>query len=222
MDGAWSDLESSGFSLTEKLRQEFRRPHHVFYLFDTVDECFEVVKGLHDFTVSLQDISQDSDLLFQWADNYRKVAEVERRLEFQEAKRCRLQEPRDPCAVDVYNELLGMDVKLQARLSRASYRLALAKPHMSRSDLESAARFLLPFWQFDGFFVVGLLRPDFTCVALIHHCGKKRGLAFCPSVLHFSFTFVFVSNSVFVWRLFCLGSALVILFPFRLFEKGQD
>ena len=81
---------------------------------------------------------------------------------------------------------------------------------------------LLPFWQFDGFFVVGLLRPDFTCVALIHHCGKKRGLAFCPSVLHFSFTFVFVSNSVFVWRLFCLGSALVILFPFRLFEKGQD
>ena len=32
---------------------------------------------------------------------------------------------------------------------------------------------LLPFWQFDGFFVVGLLRPDFTCVALIHHCGKK-------------------------------------------------
>ena len=140
MDGAWSDLESSGFSLTEKLRQEFRRPHHVFYLFDTVDECFEMVKGLHDFTVSLQDISQDSDLLFQWADNYRKVAEVERRLEFQEAKRCRLQEPRDPNAVDVYNELLGMDVKLQARLSRASYRLALAKPHMSRSDLESAAR----------------------------------------------------------------------------------
>ena len=58
-------------------------------------------------------------------------------------------------------------------------------------------------------------------MALIHHCGKKRGLAFCPSVLHFSFTFVFVSNSVFVWRLFCLGSALVILFPFRLFEKGQ-
>ena len=58
-------------------------------------------------------------------------------------------------------------------------------------------------------------------MALIHHCGKKRGLAFCPSVLHFSFTFVFVSNSVFVWRLFCLGSALVILFPFRLFEKGK-
>ena len=140
MDGAWRSLESSGFSLTEKLRQEFKRPHHVFFLFDTVDECFEVVRGLHDYTASLHEISQDSDILFQWADNYRKACEVERRLEFQDAKRCRLQEPRDPNAVDVYSELLGMDVKLQARLSRASYRLALANPHMSRSDLESAAR----------------------------------------------------------------------------------
>ena len=140
MDGAWSNLELSGFSLTEKLRQEFRRPHHVFYLFDTVDECYEVVKGLHDYTVSLHVISRDSDLLFQWADNYRKFGEVERRLEFQEAKRCRLQEPRNPNAVDVYSELLGMDVKLQARLSRSSYRLALARPHMSRNDLELAAR----------------------------------------------------------------------------------
>jgi integrase len=140
MDGAWGSLESSGFSLTEKLRQEFKRPHHVFFLFDTVDECFEVVRGLHDYTASLHEISQDSDILFQWADNYRKACEVERRLEFQDAKRCRLQEPRDPNAVDVYSELLGMDVKLQARLSRASYRLALANPHMSRSDLESAAR----------------------------------------------------------------------------------
>ena len=90
------------------------------------------VRGLHDYTASLHEISQDSDILFQWADNYRKACEVERRLEFQDAKRCRLQEPRDPNAVDVYSELLGMDVKLQARLSRASYRLALANPHMSR------------------------------------------------------------------------------------------
>ena len=140
MDGAWDDLEASGFSLTEKLRQEFSRPHHVFFLFDSVEECFDVVKSLHDYTAALHEVSQDSDILFQWADKYRKVGEVERRLEFQEAKRCRLLEPRDPSAVDVYSDLLGMDVKLQARLSRASYRLALARPHMSRSDVESAAR----------------------------------------------------------------------------------
>ena len=42
--------------------------------------------------------------------------------------------------MDVYNELLGMDVKLQARLSKSFYRLALSKPHVSRSDLETAAR----------------------------------------------------------------------------------
>ena len=84
-------------------------------------------------------------------------------------------------------------------------------------------------------FDIGILLPfgnlmDFSLwdfyvrISLAWHSSTiaaKSGLAFCPSVLHFSFTFVFVSNSVFVWRLFRLGSALVILFPFRLFEKGQ-
>ena len=140
MEGAWEDLETAGFGLIEKVRQEFSKPHHVLYLFDSVEECFEVVKGMHDFTTPLHEVSQDADLLFQWAEKHRSNCEIERRLEFQEAKRCRLHDPKDPNAADVYNELLGMDVKLQARLPRASYRLTLAKPNMSRSDVESAAR----------------------------------------------------------------------------------
>ena len=66
--------------------------------------------------------------------------EVDRREERKAALRYRLQGKERPPAVDVYQELLGMDVKLQARVSKAHYRMQVRYPSGSKTELENAAR----------------------------------------------------------------------------------
>ena len=83
---------------------------------------------------------------------------------------------------------------------------------------------LLPFWRFDRFFDMGLLRPDFTCVALIHHCGKKRAcvLSECFAFLiHICVCFELRFRLALILLGFCVSH-----FYFRLgcwlFGKGQE
>ena len=80
---------------------------------------------------------------------------------------------------------------------------------------------LLPFWRFDRFFDMGLLRPDFTCVALIHHCGKKRAcvLSECFAFLiHICVCFELRFRLALILLGFCVSH-----FYFRLgcLEKGK-
>ena len=81
---------------------------------------------------------------------------------------------------------------------------------------------LLPFWRFDRFFDMGLLRPDFTCVALIHHCGKKRAcvLSECFAFLiHICVCFELRFRLALILLGFCVSH-----FYFRLgcLEKGKN
>ena len=54
--------------------------------------------------------------------------------------RFKLPEVRRTSAADTYDELLGMDVALQARVSKSRYRMQIKYPSGSKTDLENAAR----------------------------------------------------------------------------------
>ena len=38
-------LRASGFSVFDRVRLEFEKPHYLAYLFDSADECLNVVRG---------------------------------------------------------------------------------------------------------------------------------------------------------------------------------
>ena len=124
----------------EKLRNEIERPHMVGFLFDTPEECLEVVKGLHGFHFVLHEAMTDADILFQWNQRHQRTFEVDRREDRKAAVRYRLSEPPKVSAPDVYDELLGMDVKLRERVSKANYRLQVRFPSSSKADIENAGR----------------------------------------------------------------------------------
>ena len=139
-DVRWHDLEAVGFTRANQLRQEVGKPHRVCYLFDSESECLEVVKGLHGANFVLHTAIADAELLFKWCNRHSSQFEVDRREERRAALRYRLDPPQRISAVDAYNELLGMDVKLQARVSKANYRLQVKHPTCSRTDIEQTAR----------------------------------------------------------------------------------
>ena len=65
---------------------------------------------------------------------------VNRRLDQLTCKRFRLQEPLKILASEAYSEILGLDVVLQSRVSKSTYRYVNANPGASKSDMESTAR----------------------------------------------------------------------------------
>ena len=72
-------------------------------------------------------------ILFRWSDDLKSQFERQRRLELRRFSRNHLLVPPSVDSADAYNELLGMDVKLQARISKSAYRrhwptLAAANP----------------------------------------------------------------------------------------------
>ena len=136
----WDDLEASGFSRVEQLEMELGKPHLVGFLFDTKDECREVVTGLHGSNYVLHEVLHDTDILYQWTLDHAREFDVSRREDRKAALRYKLQEKPRVSAPDAYNELLGMDVQLKARVSKASYRMQVKFPTGSKSDLEGAAR----------------------------------------------------------------------------------
>ena len=97
---AWERLQASGFTLTEKLRDEIPKPHMVGFLFDSEAECLEVVKGLHAADYVLHEAMADMGRLFRWNAEHKSQFEVDRRED--------RWEPPKVSAVDAYQELLGM------------------------------------------------------------------------------------------------------------------
>ena len=58
----WDDVEASGFSRVEQLATELGKPHLVGFLFDTKEQCREVVTGLHGSNYVLHEVLHDSDI----------------------------------------------------------------------------------------------------------------------------------------------------------------
>ena len=139
-DPLWKDLEDSGFTKTGQLQTEFSRPHLVTFLFDDERECLEVVKGLHGPNYVLHVAMADSDRLFKWAAKHARRFEVDKREDRKSALRYKVAKPEKTPMADVYEELLGMDIKLQARVSKANYRAQVRFPSSSKADIEQAAR----------------------------------------------------------------------------------
>eukprot|EP00435_Cladocopium_sp_Y103_P009281 s3525_g2.t1 len=138
--GAWEDLEKRGFTLTHQLQAELVKPHLVGLLFDTQKECLDLVKSLHGTGVALHLAGSDADILFEWCAAHKREFEVDRREDRQRALKYRISKVERVSAPDAYDELLAMDVKLQARVSKARYRLQVRNPGVSKTELDNAAR----------------------------------------------------------------------------------
>ena len=136
----WDELDLAGFSLTEQLKKEFQKPHHVTFLFDTEDECIELLKGLHGLNFVYHQVLHDAGILHKWSIDFRRRLDVDRREELNNSKRMRLMEPNRLEASEIYGELLGMNVKLQSKISKSTFRRVVANPDMSRQEVESIAR----------------------------------------------------------------------------------
>ena len=139
-DPRWRDLEDTGFSRTGQLVTEFGRPHLVTFLFDDEQECLEVVKGLHGPNYVLHAALADSDRLFKWAAKHAREFDVDKREDRKNALRYKVAKPERSSTADAYEELLGMDIKLQARISKVNYRLQVRFPSSSKAEIEQAAR----------------------------------------------------------------------------------
>ena len=126
--------------MMDKVIQEFECPHFLAYLFDTADECMNVVKGLHGESYKLVDVLRDAKIRHQWSQDCEPLFRVNRRLDPLSSKRDRLQEPLKVLASDAYAEILGLDVVLQSRLSKSTHRYTVANPDARKTDLEQSAR----------------------------------------------------------------------------------
>ena len=136
----WGALEEAGFSRVEQLRNEVGKPHVVGFLFDTKEQCLEVVKGIHGHGYTLHEAIHDADILYKWTCDHLREFEVSRREDRKKALRYKLPEVKRTSAADAYDALLGMDVALQARVSKSRYRMQIKYPSGSKTDLENAAR----------------------------------------------------------------------------------
>ena len=136
---AWEILKDSGFSKFELVRSEFSNPLALSRLFDSKLECYNVVCGLHGDDYSTTLALADAALLFEWSEKCSSLLSTLER-ERQKAKRFRLLSPPRVAASDVYSELLGLDAKLQCRVSKSYFRSQLKNPSASKTELEAAAR----------------------------------------------------------------------------------
>ena len=140
MEPAWDLLRVSGFSAFDRVRLEFEKLHYLAYLFDSADECLNVVRGLHDDSAKIGDILKDAKILHNWSTDCEPLFRVNRRLDHLSCKRYRLQEPLKILASEAYSEILGMDVVLQSRVSKSTHRYLVANPGASKTELETSAR----------------------------------------------------------------------------------
>ena len=140
MEPAWDLLRASGFSVFDRVRLEFEKPHYLAYLFDSADECLNVVRGLHDDSAKIGDILKDAKILHKWSKDCEPLFRVNRRLDHLSCKRYRLQEPLKILASEAYSEILGLDVVLQSRVSKSTHRYLVANPGASKTELETSAR----------------------------------------------------------------------------------
>eukprot|EP00438_Fugacium_kawagutii_P013284 Skav225456 [mRNA] locus=scaffold881:11561:12319:+ [translate_table: standard] len=139
-DPLWFKLELMGFTRTEQLKSELNRPVHLANLFDTEDECIELVKGIHGMEYVLHEVLADADLLMTWKQDNQVHLERQIRLDRLNCKRYCLRPSMTAQSSDVYSELLGLDVQLQCRVSKSTFRAKLRDPGVSRGDLEAASR----------------------------------------------------------------------------------
>ena len=137
---AWNSLRDSGFSKYDLVRSEFDSPLSLARLFDTKLECLNVVNGLHGDDYKTNSALGDAVKLFEWSEKFVELFSVLEREGREKAKRCRLLSPPRVDASDIYTELLGMDAKLQSRVSKSFFRSQLKNPLSSKTDLEAAAR----------------------------------------------------------------------------------
>ena len=137
---AWDILKGSGFSKFDLVHSEFSSPLALSRLFDSKLECYNVVCGLHGDDYSTTLALSDAAILFEWSEKCSSLFSNLEREERQKAKRFRLLSPPRVAASDVYSELLGLDAKLQCRVSKSYFRSQLKNPSASKTELEAAAR----------------------------------------------------------------------------------
>eukprot|EP00435_Cladocopium_sp_Y103_P056456 s739_g19.t1 len=136
--GAWDDLEDRGFSLRDQLQTELVKPHMVGFLFDSKRECLDVMRGMHGPhgpDTALHVAAADAEILYQWNIDHKGEFDVDRREDRARALKCRLSKLQKVKASDAYDELLGLDVKLQARVSKARFRLQVARATSAPADI---------------------------------------------------------------------------------------
>ncbi len=137
---AWESLKESGFTKYDLVRSEFDSPLVLKKLFDTKLECMNLVSGLHGDGYRTNEVLADAAMLYDWSEGHSKLFSVLEREDRDRVKRFRLLSPGRVEASDVYAELLGMDAKLQSRVSKSFFRCQLKNPLASKSELENAAR----------------------------------------------------------------------------------
>ena len=137
---AWGSLRRSVFSKYDLVRSEFDSPLSLARLFDTKLECLNVGNGLHGDDYRNNSALGDAALLFEWSEKFVDLFAVLEREDRERVKRCRLLSPPRVNASDIYTELLGMDAKLQSRVSKSFFRSQLKNPLSRKTELEAAAR----------------------------------------------------------------------------------
>ena len=139
---ALDSLRRSGFSKHDLARSEFdsHSPLSLARLFDTKLECLSVVNGLHGDDYKTNSALGDAALLCKWSEKFVDLFAVLEREDRVRVKRCRLLSPPWVDASDIYTELLGMDAKLQSRVSKSFFRSQLKNPLSSKTEIEAAAR----------------------------------------------------------------------------------
>ena len=139
-DPLWARLRSLGFSRTDQVKGELKGPQYLADLFDTAGECIDFVKDLHGFDHKLHEVAADADALFKWKDINERELEILYRMDRLRAKRFCLRLPEPIDASEAYSVMVGMDIKLQCNVSRATFRGKLADPNASKQELENVAR----------------------------------------------------------------------------------
>jgi hypothetical protein len=85
----------------------------------------------------------DSNISYIWCRHFSREFDVDKREDRRSALRYTLAKPENASAIDAYNEMLGMDVKLHAYVSKANYRMQIMFTSSSKVELEVAARVLV-------------------------------------------------------------------------------
>lgn len=139
-DPLWVKLRDTGFTRVDQVKFELSKPHYLANLFDSEDECLELVKGLHGFDHRLHEVVSDAEALKRWKDECQDDLDRLYRYDRQSSKHYCLRPKEFAPAPGVYAQLLGIDVKLQCNVSKSTYRAKLADPSASKQDLENTAR----------------------------------------------------------------------------------
>ena len=133
-------MSHCGTALGDLDLAELKRPQMLANLFDTSEECVELVKGIHGHEYKLHEVVADAELLYDWKVESAAALETRYRLDRANAKRYCLRPAVRVSASDTYSQLLGLDVKLQCSVSKSTFRCKLANPTATKQELETAAR----------------------------------------------------------------------------------